>query len=196
MNSGVEARYSEYWLRACFQEAAQSLVAERQKGNVKASSSSTEAPSADMASLYVEQVCSSSPAGAFCPPTSLPSSHITTYSHLSLFSPLWQCINKQLRSGTKASEKEMIHILQQLQAFAADEARLTKLLSMLPASSPTGSLTPIAGALFHPNASVRTLAASLLKSIEGHKASQPCVSGLNPFLLGGFKPQEGGGAFA
>lgn len=90
----------------------------------------------------------------------------------------------------------MIHILQQLQAFAADEARLTKLLSMLPASSPTGSLTPIAGALFHPNASVRTLAASLLKSIEGHKASQPCVSGLNPFLLGGFKPQEGGGAFA
>ena len=89
----------------------------------------------------------------------------------------------------------MIHILQQLQAFAADEARLTKLLSMLPASSPTGSLTPIAGAL-HPNASVRTLAASLLKSIEGHKASRPCVSGLNPFLLGGFKPQEGGGAFA
>ena len=90
MNSGVEARYSEYWLRACFQEAAQSLIAERQKGNVKASSSSTEAPSADMASLYVEQVRSARRQQAHS--AHLPLSHLhtspRTHTSLSLLSSL------------------------------------------------------------------------------------------------------------
>jgi hypothetical protein len=72
----------------------------------------------------------------------------------------------------------------------ADEARLEQLLSRLPGSSPLGCLSPVATALFHPNASVRNLAASLLRAIGEHKAANPLMSGLNSFLLLGLSQQE------
>jgi len=90
------------------------------------------------------------------------------------------------------SDKEMEHVFGGMLAFVADEARLEQLLSMLPASSPLGCMAPIAGALFHTSASVRGFAASILRSIEDHKAARPCVTGLNAFLLQGLAQQPPG----
>ena len=152
VSTGADARYSEYWLRACFQEHAQQLVAERRRGSAAlaaAEKASEGAPSAEMAALYLEQ----------------------------------------LRSGARVSDKEMLHILNELLAFAGDDARLTHLLTMLPASSPLGCLSPVAGALFHPNGAVRALAASVVRAVEAKKAAKPCVAGLNPFLLVGIQQQ-------
>jgi len=158
LSGGIEARYSEHWLRACFQEHAQQLVAERHRGSamLAASRRDADAPSAEMAAVLLEQ----------------------------------------LRSGSRVSEKEMVHILSQLVAFAANEARLTRLLAMLPAASPLGPLAPLATALFHPNVSVRGLAATLLRTVEGHRAAKPCVTGLNAFLLSGFQQQPHTSGFA
>ena len=149
VSTGAEARYSEYWLRACFQEHAQHLVAERRRGSAALVPSPNQAdgvPSVDMAALYLEQ----------------------------------------LKSGRNISDKEMLHILGQLFAFAGEEARLTQLLAMLPASSPTGCLSPIAAALFHSNANVRALASSLMRTVEAHKAAKDLVAGSNAFLLSGY----------
>ena len=59
VSTGAEARYSEYWMRACFQEHAQQLVAERRRGSaalLAAPNQADGAPSADMAALYLEQL--------------------------------------------------------------------------------------------------------------------------------------------
>ena len=157
VSTGLEARYSEYWLRACFQEHAQQLTCERQRGTAAlemGKQKNSDAPSVNIVAQYLET----------------------------------------LRSGSRISDKEMMHIFNGILAFASDEPRLVQLLAMLPGSSPIGSLAPIAGALFHPNATVRGLAAQIMRAVEGHKAAKPCVSGLNAFLLGGLarapeKPQ-------
>jgi hypothetical protein len=65
----------------------------------------------------------------------------------------------------------------------ADDERLCQLLSLLHGSSPLGCISPIAGALLHPNVTVRSQAASLLRSIESNKEAASCVTGLNGFLL-------------
>lgn len=153
VSTGLEARYSEYWLRACFQEHAQQLSSEQQRGSsVLETRRDADAPSAGMVMQYLEQ----------------------------------------LRSGSHISDKEMEHVFGGMLAFVADEARLEQLLSMLPASSPLGCMAPIAGALFHTSASVRGFAASILRSIEDHKAARPCVTGLNAFLLQGLAQQPPG----
>ena len=54
---GVEARYSEFWVRACFQEHAQQLLCEKQRGSpalLRRPRADTDAPSADMVAQYLE----------------------------------------------------------------------------------------------------------------------------------------------
>ena len=96
---------------------------------------------------------------------------------------------EQLRTGQRMTDKEMVHILSGLLAFAADEARLAALLASLPASSPLGCLSPLAGALYHPNATVRALAASLVRTVDAHPAAKSCVATLNAFMLTGLQMQ-------
>lgn len=142
--SGLEARYSEYWLRARFQEHAQQILCARRRGS---------------AALIVKR-------DADAPP----------------FEAIAQYL-EQLRSGTRMTDKEMMHILSGLVSFVADDERLCQLLSLLHGSSPLGCISPIAGALLHPNVTVRSQAASLLRSIESNKEAASCVTGLNGFLL-------------
>lgn len=149
VNTGMDARYSEYWLRSCFQEHAQQLRCEQLRGSTAVMRRHADSPSAEMVMLFLEQ----------------------------------------LRSGSSMTDKELQHIFSSILSFVADEARLVQLLSMLPGSSPLGSLSPFAGALFHPNASVRNLASSLLRAIEENKATKPLVGGLNAFLLIGLSQQ-------
>jgi len=149
VSTGMDARYSEYWMRACFQEHAQLLRSDQLRGSTAVMRRHADSPSAEMVMLFLEQ----------------------------------------LRSGSTMTDKELQHIFSSVLSFVADEARLVQLLSMLPGSSPLGCLSPIAGALFHPNESVRTLAASVLRAIEEHKAAKPLVGGLNGFLLLGLAQQ-------
>ena len=148
-STGMEARYSEHWLRSIFQEHAQQLTCESQRGSLalrlERQQKAAEPPSAAMVAQSVET----------------------------------------LRSGASVSDKQMSAMLTAILHFASDEERLVQLLAMLPGSSPTGCLAPIAGALFHPTASVRALAASILHAVEQHRTTKPCVTGLNAFLLSG-----------
>jgi hypothetical protein len=151
VSTGMEARYSEHWLRACFQEHAQQLYCERQRGSAMLETRPhADFPSAGMVLQYFEQ----------------------------------------LRSGSSISDKEMQHMFSGMLAFAANDERLAQMLSMLPGSSPLGCLSPISGALFHPNQAVRGSAASLLRAIEARNVARPCVAGLNPFLLIGLEQQQ------
>ena len=90
----------------------------------------------------------------------------------------------------RLADAELLSILSDLGAFVKDESRLAELLSMLPACAPLGALWPIGAALFHPNASVRSTAASILRTVEGYKDSNPCVARLNTFLLLGLDPVQ------
>ena len=96
---------------------------------------------------------------------------------------------EQLRTGQRMTDKDMVHILSGILAFVADEERLARLLSLLPASSPLGCLSPLASALYHPNPAVRSLAASLVRAVDAHPAAKSCVSTLNGFLLAGLQSQ-------
>ncbi|KOO53099.1 protein mesa [Chrysochromulina tobinii] len=150
VSTGLDARYSEHWLRACFQEHAQQLRCEQLRGSTAVMDRQAGSPSDEMVMLFLEQ----------------------------------------LRSASCMTDKELEHIFSSVHSFVADEARLEQLLSRLPGSSPLGCLSPVATALFHPNASVRNLAASLLRAIGEHKAANPLMSGLNSFLLLGLSQQE------
>lgn len=90
-----------------------------------------------------------------------------------------------LLGGGKVADPEMLQIFTDLLTYVKDEARLARLLAMLPACSPLGCLSPIACALYHANSAVRSMAATILRVIECHKAAQPVVSALNPALLAG-----------
>ena len=116
VSSGIEARYSEYWLRACFQEYAQQIHCELVRGS---------------AALDMRRHADGSPSTEM----------------------LMLCL-EQLRSGSSISEKELTFMLSGVLAFCADEERLALLLSLLPASSPLGALSSLAGALFHPSQQV------------------------------------------
>jgi len=150
VSTGLDARYSEHWLRACFQEHAQQLRCEQLRGSTAVMDRQAGSPSDEMVMLFLEQ----------------------------------------LRSASCMTDKELEHIFSSVHSFVADEARLEQLLSRLPGSSPLGCLSPVATALFHPNASVRNLAASLLRAIGEHKEANPLMSGLNSFLLLGLSQQE------
>ena len=150
VSTGLDARYSEHWLRACFQEHAQQLRCEQLRGSIAVMRRHADSPSAEMVMLFLEQ----------------------------------------LRSASCMTDKELEHIFSSVHSFVADEARLEQLLSRLPGSSPLGCLSPVATALFHPNASVRNLAASLLRAIGEHKAANPLMSGLNSILLLGLSQQK------
>ena len=58
LSTGLEARYSEYWLRACFQEYAQQLYCEMQRGSAALAKGfgRSGTPSAEMVMLYLEQL--------------------------------------------------------------------------------------------------------------------------------------------
>ena len=84
----------------------------------------------------------------------------------------------------------ILGIFADIGSFVRDESRLAALLSMLPACAPLGSLWPVGAALFHPNASVRNMASSILRTVEGHKDANPCVARLNTFLLLGLDPVQ------
>ena len=81
----------------------------------------------------------------------------------------------------------MLAIFGDLLSFVSlGESKLVELLSMVPGSSPLGCLAPISGALFHPLAEIRTLAAKVIAVFDGFKAAKSTVSGLNMFLLLGY----------
>ena len=62
MSTGLEARYSEHWLRACLQEHAQQLYCERQRGSAALAKppSADGTPSTEMVLQYLEQLRSRS----------------------------------------------------------------------------------------------------------------------------------------
>ena len=90
------------------------------------------------------------------------------------------------QAGSKLSDRNMLSIFTDLLGFVSEEDKLVDLLSMVPGSSPLGCLAPISGALFHPLAEVRAMAAKVLAIIDGYKAAKSTVSGLNMFLLLGY----------
>lgn len=63
VSTGIEARYSEHWLRACFQEHAQQLLCERQRGTAALEMSQQpgqgEPPSVARVAQYLETLRSS-----------------------------------------------------------------------------------------------------------------------------------------
>lgn len=56
VSSGVEAHYSEYWLRACFQEHAQQLICARRRSAVADQPSRDKVPSAELVAHHLEQL--------------------------------------------------------------------------------------------------------------------------------------------
>ena len=55
VNTGMDARYSEYWLRSCFQEHAQQLRCEQLRGSTAVMRRHADSPSAEMVMLFLEQ---------------------------------------------------------------------------------------------------------------------------------------------
>jgi len=56
VSAGLDARYSEYWLRACFQEHAQLLICDRQRSNTSLVSCGQDDPSSRMVMQFLEQL--------------------------------------------------------------------------------------------------------------------------------------------